>query len=150
MLDRLVDQIDRELDREEGPLDFPTPRVRPQEVGFWADDEEDEFAAQVEDADDDWQPEHITSVAESELEVHREIREYYRVIAWDMPLLKRTYLLACGWKRLWSKSADSVQNLLNHFTHRMTPHRFGSGTRRTWGKCTLPRRKLWSNSAQKI
>jgi hypothetical protein len=27
-------------------------------------------------------------VAHSELEVHREMREYARIVAWDMPLLK--------------------------------------------------------------
>ena len=53
--------------------------------GFWQD-EEDEMT-QVEDGDNEITDDMITSVAESELEVHREVREYTRIAAWDLPLL---------------------------------------------------------------
>jgi len=89
VLDRLADEIDREMDREDDPIDFPTARARGPEVGFWAEDEEDEFG-EMADEDDDFRDEYITSVAESELELHREVREYTRIAAWDMPLLGRT------------------------------------------------------------
>jgi small subunit ribosomal protein S35 len=41
----------------------------------------------VEDADDDFHDDEITSMAHAEVELHREIREYARIAAWDMPLL---------------------------------------------------------------
>lgn len=86
-IDADVAEIARTIDQEAEPLRFVDYRARGQEVGFWADDEDDEFG-QVEDDDDDFNEEDITSVAHSELEVHREMREYARIVAWDMPLLK--------------------------------------------------------------
>jgi small subunit ribosomal protein S35 len=86
-IDMEVAEMSREVDREVEPLRYLDYRARGQEVGFWADDEDDEFG-QVEDDDDDFEEEDITSVAHSELEVHREMREYARIVAWDMPLLK--------------------------------------------------------------
>ena len=80
-------EIAREVDRESEAPRFQDYRARGLEVGFWADDEDDEFG-QVEDDDDDFGEEDITSVAHSELEVHREMREYTRIVAWDMPLLQ--------------------------------------------------------------
>jgi small subunit ribosomal protein S35 len=80
--------LDGELAREDD-LSFPVVGLRGNEVGYWAGGEkEDEFSA-VEDADDDQDVSDLTSVAHSELEVHREVREYTRVAAWDMPLLQR-------------------------------------------------------------
>lgn len=64
--------------------------------GFWQDDEDDEFG-QTEDGDDDNSDDLITSVAESELEVQREIREYTRIAAWDLPLLLREYTCPEFW-----------------------------------------------------
>jgi small subunit ribosomal protein S35 len=86
-MEKEATEIAREIDREIEPLRFQDYRARGQEVGFWADEEDDEFG-QVEDDDDDIEEEDITSVAHSELEVHREMREYARIVAWDMPLLK--------------------------------------------------------------
>lgn len=63
--------------------------------GFWQDDEDDEFG-QTEDGDDDTSDDLITSVAESELEVQREIREYTRIAAWDLPLLLREFIYPAG------------------------------------------------------
>ena len=85
-LERLAEEVGREIDRED-PWDFPEePKVKASELGYWGDDEDDEFG-QVEDADDEVYDEHITTVAENELDLHREIREYTRIAAWDMPLL---------------------------------------------------------------
>lgn len=89
-MDRLVAQVDRQVMQEVEPLDFPDVPLAKREEGYWATDEDDEFG-QVEDDDDDWDDNAITSVAHSELDLHREVREYTRVIAWDMPLLQREY-----------------------------------------------------------
>jgi small subunit ribosomal protein S35 len=83
-----VDEIDRQIEKEVEPLDFSDYQIPFKEIGYWAHGEEDEFAQVEEDAP--WDDSAISSVAHSELEVHREIREYTRVIAWDMPLLNRT------------------------------------------------------------
>ncbi len=83
-----IDKIDRQIEKEMEPLDFPEYQIPYKEVGYWAHSEEDEFGQVEEDAP--WDDSAISSVAHSELEVHRELREYTRVIAWDMPLLNRT------------------------------------------------------------
>ena len=85
-MDGEINGIQRDLERETEPLRFIDHRARGQEVGFWAEDEDDEFG-QVEDGDDDVVEEDITSMAHADLELHREMREYTRIIAWDMPLL---------------------------------------------------------------
>lgn len=59
-------------------------------TGYWADGEEDDEFTQAKDEDDEWDPSMVTSIAESEMEVHREIREYTRIAAWDLPMLLRT------------------------------------------------------------
>jgi small subunit ribosomal protein S35 len=60
--------------------------VRERNRGFWAEEEEDEFS-NAEDGDDTFKDDEITSMAHAELELHREVREYARIAAWDMPLL---------------------------------------------------------------
>ena len=72
-LERLAEEVGREIDRE-SPWDFPEePKVKDSELGYWGEDEEDEFG-QVEDDDDEVYDEHMTTVAENELDLHREIR----------------------------------------------------------------------------
>ena len=89
-IDAEVDIAARELERQ-APRKFVVNTKRPPaKVGFWADDEEDEFAQQ-EDDDDDVSDEDLTSIALGELELHREMREYARIVAWDMPLLTSTF-----------------------------------------------------------
>lgn len=56
---------------------------------YWADGEDDDEFTQVKDDDDEWDPSMVTAIAESEMEVHREIREYTRIAAWDLPMLLR-------------------------------------------------------------
>lgn len=85
-LQRDINQLDREMERD-FPIEFDNTRVRDNEIGYWAEDEEDEMGV-TPDNDDDWDESMITTVAEAELELHREIREYTRVAIWDMPLLQ--------------------------------------------------------------
>lgn len=87
IMDKLVDDVTRKVEREVEPLDFPDVPLGRKEAGFWADEEDDEFS-QVPDGDEVDDESDITSVAHNELDLHREIREYTRVIAWDMPLLQ--------------------------------------------------------------
>ncbi|KIW89587.1 uncharacterized protein Z519_09743 [Cladophialophora bantiana CBS 173.52] len=88
-MEKLVDNVDREIGKEVEPLDFPDVPLKSNEVGYWALDEEDDEFTQVEDGDEEWDESAISSVAHNELDLHREVREYTRVIAWDMPLLQQ-------------------------------------------------------------
>lgn len=65
------------------PSLYPEPVSR-QHLGVLGMDEEDEFARMPEDEVDGSD---MTSVAHSELDLHRDIREYQRRMAWDLPLL---------------------------------------------------------------
>lgn len=78
-LDQSVQQIDREAD-----LRFEEVKTR--QTGFWAQDEPDEFG-HVEDGDEEINDDEMTSMAHAEVELHREMREYARITAWDMPML---------------------------------------------------------------
>lgn len=78
-IDKKVAQIEREE-----PMRFED--VRDRSRGFWSEEEDDEFAL-VEDGDEEFNDDEITSMAHAELELHREMREYARIAAWDMPLL---------------------------------------------------------------
>ena len=77
-LDRKVNQIDKEED-----IRFEDVRTT---RGFWAEDDGDELA-QVEDGDEEINDDEITAIAHAEMELHREMREYARIAAWDMPML---------------------------------------------------------------
>lgn len=85
--------IDREVDEIEEATPFKFPDIpRPNNnnnAGFWADSEEDELG-QVFDDDDDFQADDMTTPAHAQLDLHRDMREYQRRIAWDMPLLGST------------------------------------------------------------
>ncbi|KAJ5544727.1 hypothetical protein N7535_006886 [Penicillium sp. DV-2018c] len=80
-LEKRVQQIDKEEDMRFEDL-------RPRHPGFWAEDEPDELA-QVEDGDEEINDDEITSMAHAEMELHREMREYARLTAWDMPMLSK-------------------------------------------------------------
>ncbi|EEQ28154.1 37S ribosomal protein S24, mitochondrial [Microsporum canis] len=58
-----------------------------QRTGYWGADDEDDLMMQVEDGDDEFHQDDMTSMAHAELEEHRELREYARIVAWDMPSL---------------------------------------------------------------
>lgn len=85
----IMDELERDIEGEED-VDFPVDVLSRRDTGWFADDEADDEFAMAEDGDDDIDDSHITSVAHSQLEVHREVREYTRVVAWDMPLLTST------------------------------------------------------------
>jgi small subunit ribosomal protein S35 len=53
-------------------------------AGFWAEGEEEMGP------DEDYYGDDLTSHGHGELEQHRELREYARLIAWELPLLSRT------------------------------------------------------------
>lgn len=78
-----INQSVYEMDRE---IPMPFNDTKPKMMGFWGEDEEDEFAL-VEDDDDEFKNDDMSSIAHAELEQHREIREYARIAAWDMPML---------------------------------------------------------------
>lgn len=82
----IMDEMERDIEGDED-VDFPPDVLTRRETGWFAADEGDDEFAMAEDADDEIDDSHITSVAHSQLEVHREVREYTRVVAWDMPLL---------------------------------------------------------------
>lgn len=79
----LIEQSAARIDKE-SKMRFED--VREKNRGFWSEEEEDEFA-NAEDGDDTFNDDEITSMAHAELELHREVREYARIAAWDMPLL---------------------------------------------------------------
>ena len=63
---------------------FREPKLGKYRPGFWADGQEavEEVGPDEEFAEDD-----ISSLAHGDLEQHRELREYARLAAWEMPLL---------------------------------------------------------------
>ncbi|KAI5301655.1 28S ribosomal protein S35, mitochondrial, partial [Ascosphaera pollenicola] len=81
-------QMERDFFEIERDIDYPTsiPKVKPE--GFWAEDEEDEFA-RAKDGDDHFNDDDITTMAHTELDAHRDVRHYARIAAWEMPLLSK-------------------------------------------------------------
>jgi small subunit ribosomal protein S35 len=79
-------EIDADVDKIETqmPLNFMENSFVKVKPGFWAEGEEDEMA-EVED--EEQKDDAITSMAHTQLEEHRELREYARIVAWDMPSL---------------------------------------------------------------
>lgn len=75
-----------EVSQEIDPEDFKIERIKP---GLMALGEEDE---QGTGEDEDFEGDDISSLAHGELEQHREMREYARLAAWEMPLLNSVYM----------------------------------------------------------
>ncbi|PSN73710.1 hypothetical protein BS50DRAFT_629700 [Corynespora cassiicola Philippines] len=63
--------------------DFIIPEEAPSKDGFWAEGEESLGA------DEDYYGDDLTSLGHAELEQHRELRHYARLIAWELPLLNQ-------------------------------------------------------------
>ena len=61
----------------------PGPSAAELARGFWAEGEEDGGP------DDDYYGDDLNTMGHGELEQHRELREYARLAAWDLPLLSR-------------------------------------------------------------
>ncbi|KAL8873564.1 MAG: hypothetical protein Q9174_000980, partial [Haloplaca sp. 1 TL-2023] len=72
-------EVSQETPRERVPLERIVP-------GLMAMGEIDE---QDSGEDDDFEGDDITSTAHGELEQHREIRDYARIAAWEMPMLSK-------------------------------------------------------------
>lgn len=73
----------------ESETSFPeefVPPTRKSDIGLMAMGEEDE---EDSGADDVFEGDDISSLAHADLELHREVREYMRVAAWEMPLLSK-------------------------------------------------------------
>lgn len=84
-----LNQMERDFFEIERDIEYPTsiPRIKPE--GFWAEDEEDEFA-RAKDGDDHFNDDDITTMAHTELDAHRDVRHFARIAAWEMPLLSST------------------------------------------------------------
>ena len=80
-----VSQASHEIERE-----FPEPEIRLPSLkrGFIALGEDH---PQDVGEDEEFQGDDITSLAHGELEQHREMREYARIAAWEMPMLSSMY-----------------------------------------------------------
>ena len=68
-------------------FDIEEDDKRKASMGFWAEGEESMGP------DEDYYGDDLTSHGHGELQQHRELREYARLIAWELPLLSRTSLL---------------------------------------------------------
>ncbi|CAG8356059.1 unnamed protein product [Penicillium salamii] len=80
-----IDQLVQQIDKEE---DIRFEETRSRLSGFWADGEPDELG-HVEDGDEEIHDDEMTAMAHAEIELHREMREYARITAWDMPMLNK-------------------------------------------------------------
>lgn len=74
-----------ELDKDED-FDIAEDDAFRVKSGFWAEGEESMGA------DEDYFGDDITSHGHGELQKHRELREYARLIAWELPLLSRRFI----------------------------------------------------------
>ncbi len=83
--------IQQDIDRR-----YQDPPEAPQKfkVGFMAEQEEDDDLEDI-GPDDEIKTDDISSLGHGELEQHREIREYARIIAWEMPLLSSEWHHPC-------------------------------------------------------
>lgn len=94
-----MDLIEKAVQQVEKGSKLRFEDIRERNRGFWAEEEEDEFA-NAEDGDDTYNDDEITSMAHAELDMHREIREYARIATWDMPLLSSMRVF---FQILWQK-----------------------------------------------
>ncbi|QKX63607.1 uncharacterized protein TRUGW13939_10778 [Talaromyces rugulosus] len=81
----MIEEGAKQVDRE---AEMRFEDVKDRGRGIWANEEDDEFA-KTEDGDDVFHDDEMTSMAHAELELHREVREFARIAAWDMPLLSK-------------------------------------------------------------
>jgi small subunit ribosomal protein S35 len=75
---------DFELEKDED-FDIEEDDKRKIASGFWAEGEESMGP------DEDYFGDDLTSHGHGELAQHRQLREYNRLVAWEMPLLNRTH-----------------------------------------------------------
>ena len=80
-LSAAVSQAVQETQDESPHTEIEIPRIRP---GFFAMGEDEE---QDSGEDEEFEGDDISSLGHANLEQHREMREYARIMAWEMPLL---------------------------------------------------------------
>lgn len=143
-------KIFADLDKQAAEIERATPmRFEDQKPrggsNFWSADEDDEFS-EVEDADDTFHDDDIPSMAHAELEVHREVREYARITAWDMPMLssRSTRLSA----RYCPLTRPQNSHSLSPFRLKLTSS--DSATPHTWVNPILPNQRSSWNYPPKI
>lgn len=68
---------------EDSHFEMKKPDPHRVKMGFWAEGEESMGP------DDDYYADDLTSQGHGELKKHRYLREYARLIAWELPLLSR-------------------------------------------------------------
>ncbi|KAF2468462.1 uncharacterized protein BDR25DRAFT_231674 [Lindgomyces ingoldianus] len=64
--------------------DFEIAETKGRRDGFWSEGEE------AMGPDEDYYGDDLTSLGHAELEQHRDVRQYARLAAWELPLLSRT------------------------------------------------------------
>ncbi|KAL8804700.1 MAG: hypothetical protein Q9182_002392 [Xanthomendoza sp. 2 TL-2023] len=82
-LQGMVNQAVYDISRETPRQRHIPPKIKPGLMAMGEMDEQDSGEDEDFDGDD------ITSTAHGELEQHREIREYARIAAWEMPMLSK-------------------------------------------------------------
>lgn len=84
--------IEDEIQPSYPPYEMPPDSRRRKRETFMNMGEEEPWETEelMEDDDDD-----ITSIGHGELERHREMRHYARLIAWEMPMLSSTSIESC-------------------------------------------------------
>ena len=78
-----VAQAVNEAAQETPHEEFDIPRIKPGLLAMGEDEEQDIGEDEEFEGDD------ITSLGHGELEQHREMREYARIMAWEMPMLSK-------------------------------------------------------------
>ncbi|KKK19457.1 hypothetical protein ARAM_004143 [Aspergillus rambellii] len=135
-----------QLEKEE-PMRFDD--VREKSRGFWAEEEDDEFGL-VEDVDDQFNDDEITSMAHAEVELHREMREYARITAWDMPFLSKlakpftlppeTHILRFRYTTYMGESHPAENKVVVELSSRdLSPKHLSEAQRQTFLKLVGPR-----------
>lgn len=84
-LSSAVSQAAYETAEETPHSEVSIPRIKPGLMSMGEVDEQDSGEDEEFEGDD------ITSLGHGELEQHREMREYARIAAWEMPLLSSTF-----------------------------------------------------------
>jgi hypothetical protein len=127
------------------PMLVPSSKVdRRREPGLLEEDEEDEFA---KGPDEELNGEDMTSIAHSELDLHRDMREYQRRVAWDMPLLNSQFPYFPP-RCFLTSPLTLLQNLPNPLSCLQQHYHFASAIQPTWGSTTQQPAKSLSTFAR--
>ncbi|KAF2449099.1 hypothetical protein P171DRAFT_469258 [Karstenula rhodostoma CBS 690.94] len=78
-----INWTNKEMTKDMNDEDWVIEEDDPRKIGFWGEGE----AALGKD--EDYYGDDLTSLGHGELEQHRELREYARLIAWELPLLSQ-------------------------------------------------------------